>query len=88
MPAAVCVQVLTSDASVLAVLAVLAAGCLYLGPVTMFHLYFVPYVMFVVHLDFVTYLNHHGTETEGEQQIPWYRGKVRGGEGGCPGGAS
>ncbi|KAK3206544.1 hypothetical protein Dsin_020590 [Dipteronia sinensis] len=41
------------------------------GPVQIFKLYGVPYLIFVMWLDFVTYLHHHGHE----QKLPWYRGK-------------
>ncbi|CAN6469846.1 unnamed protein product [Victoria cruziana] len=43
----------------------------WLGPISMLKLYGVPYLMFVMWLDFVTYLHHHGHE----QKLPWYRGK-------------
>nr|AMY60546.1 omega-3 fatty acid desaturase D [Glycine max]AMY60550.1 omega-3 fatty acid desaturase D [Glycine max] len=42
-----------------------------LGPLFMFKLYGVPYLIFVVWLDFVTYLHHHGYK----QKLPWYRGQ-------------
>ncbi|XP_043723959.1 omega-3 fatty acid desaturase, chloroplastic-like [Telopea speciosissima] len=41
------------------------------GPVQMLKLYGVPYMIFVMWLDLVTYLHHHGHE----QKLPWYRGK-------------
>ncbi|XAR60741.1 hypothetical protein NMG60_11034228 [Bertholletia excelsa] len=41
------------------------------GFVQMLKLYGVPYLVFVMWLDFVTYLHHHGYE----QKLPWYRGK-------------
>uniref|UniRef100_A0A5B6Z016 Putative omega-3 fatty acid desaturase n=1 Tax=Davidia involucrata TaxID=16924 RepID=A0A5B6Z016_DAVIN len=41
------------------------------GAVQMLTLYGVPYLIFVMWLDFVTYLHHHGHE----QKLPWYRGK-------------
>ncbi|KAK9279831.1 hypothetical protein L1049_013513 [Liquidambar formosana] len=41
------------------------------GPVHMLKLYGVPYLVFIIWLDFVTYLHHHGHE----QKLPWYRGK-------------
>ncbi|KAK6786011.1 hypothetical protein RDI58_014536 [Solanum bulbocastanum] len=34
-------------------------------------LYGIPYIIFVMWLDFVTYLHHHGHE----EKLPWYRGK-------------
>ncbi|CAK7331184.1 unnamed protein product [Dovyalis caffra] len=41
------------------------------GPVQVLKLYGVPYLIFIMWLDFVTYLHHHGHE----QKLPWYRGK-------------
>ncbi|KAM7496437.1 hypothetical protein LguiA_020851 [Lonicera macranthoides] len=41
------------------------------GPLQMLKLYWIPYFIFVVWLDAVTYLHHHGYE----QKLPWYRGK-------------
>uniref|UniRef100_F6GUQ7 Omega-3 fatty acid desaturase, chloroplastic n=2 Tax=Vitis vinifera TaxID=29760 RepID=F6GUQ7_VITVI len=41
------------------------------GPVQVLKLYGVPYWVFIMWLDFVTYLQHHGYE----QKLPWYRGK-------------
>ena len=56
-------------------MAAILAGCtLALGPLAMFNLYFMPYWINVMWLDFVTYLHHHGPEDEAK--IPWYRGEV------------
>ncbi|GFZ01589.1 fatty acid desaturase 8 [Actinidia rufa] len=52
-------------ASILYLLAML------IGSVQMLKIYGVPYFVFVVWLDFVTYLHHHGYE----QKLPWYRGQ-------------
>lgn len=41
------------------------------GPFQIFKIYGVPYWIFVMWLDFVTYLHHHGYE----QKLPWYRGE-------------
>lgn len=41
------------------------------GPIQLLKLYGVPHLIFVMWLDFVTYLHHHGYE----QKLPWYRGK-------------
>ncbi|KAK4492096.1 hypothetical protein RD792_002893 [Penstemon davidsonii] len=41
------------------------------GPLLVFKLYGVPYLIFVMWLDTVTYLHHHGHE----KQLPWYRGE-------------
>ncbi|KAK9126070.1 hypothetical protein Scep_014916 [Stephania cephalantha] len=45
------------------------SSCIW-GPITIFKLYAVPYWIFVMWLDFVTYLHHHGHQ----QKLPWYRG--------------
>ncbi|KAK1426847.1 hypothetical protein QVD17_15527 [Tagetes erecta] len=42
-----------------------------IGPTLLFKLYIIPYLIFVMWLDFVTYLHHHGHE----EKLPWYRGK-------------
>ncbi|KAM0995959.1 hypothetical protein ACFX13_006081 [Malus domestica] len=41
------------------------------GPVEILKLYGVPYWIFVMWLDMVTYLHHHGYD----EKLPWYRGK-------------
>lgn len=41
------------------------------GPIQMLKLYGVPYWIFVMWLDFMTYLHHHGHD----EKLPWYRGK-------------
>ncbi|GAA0183863.1 hypothetical protein LIER_42475 [Lithospermum erythrorhizon] len=41
------------------------------GPIQVLKFYGVPYMIFVMWLDMVTYLHHHGHE----QKLPWYRGK-------------
>lgn len=65
-------MVLTSNACMLGVLAVLGALTFKLGPVAVFCLYVVPYWINVVWLDIVTYLHHHGS-SDREEQMPWYR---------------
>ena len=65
-------DVLTSTACWLAMAALLAALTFLMGPLQMLKLYFVPYWVFVMWLDFVTYLHHHGHN----DKLPWYRGKV------------
>nr|AEF80000.1 fatty acid desaturase 3 [Corylus heterophylla] len=42
-----------------------------IGPIQMLKLYGIPHLIFVMWLDLVTYLHHHGYE----QKLPWYRGK-------------
>ncbi|KAG2555498.1 fatty acid desaturase DES3-like [Panicum virgatum] len=49
----------------------LAMACAF-GPLHLLKLYAVPYLVFVMWLDLVTYLHHHGSP---EQQLPWYRGE-------------
>ncbi|XP_044482716.1 omega-3 fatty acid desaturase, endoplasmic reticulum-like isoform X2 [Mangifera indica] len=55
---------------------IMAVFLLYLsfvvGPVQMLKIYGVPYLIFVMWIDFVTYLHHHGHD---EHKLPWYRGK-------------
>ncbi|KAI3436018.1 hypothetical protein D9Q98_002075 [Chlorella vulgaris] len=51
------------------------AGCtVALGPLAMLNLYVLPYWVFVVWLDVVTYLHHHGP-SDPEEEVPWYRGE-------------
>ncbi|XP_049370143.1 omega-3 fatty acid desaturase, endoplasmic reticulum-like isoform X2 [Solanum verrucosum] len=42
-----------------------------IGSLQLLKLYGIPYMIFVMWLDFVTYLHHHGHE----EKLPWYRGK-------------
>ncbi|KAK7300937.1 hypothetical protein RJT34_11790 [Clitoria ternatea] len=42
------------------------------SPLLMLKVYGIPYGIFVMWLDFVTYLHHHGYHPH---QLPWYRGK-------------
>lgn len=51
--------------------ALLIALSTVIGPLQLLKLYGVPYMIFVMWLDFVTYLHHHGHE----QKLPWYRDK-------------
>uniref|UniRef100_A0A383VUL9 Fatty acid desaturase domain-containing protein n=1 Tax=Tetradesmus obliquus TaxID=3088 RepID=A0A383VUL9_TETOB len=67
-------MVLTSDAFMIGMLGLLAACTAKLGVAAMFNLYFVPYWVFVVWLDTVTYLHHHGPE-DAAMKMPWYRGE-------------
>jgi omega-3 fatty acid desaturase (delta-15 desaturase) len=64
-------DILTSNAYLIGMLAILAAVGFTLGPAMLFKLYIVPYILNVVWLDVVTYLHHHGYE----EKIPWYRGE-------------
>jgi omega-3 fatty acid desaturase (delta-15 desaturase) len=65
-------MVLTSDAFMIGMLGVLAACTAKLGVAAMFNLYFMPYWVFVMWLDTVTYLHHHGPE-DAAMKMPWYR---------------
>ena len=65
-------MVLTSDACLLAMVGVLAAATAKLGVAAMVGLYFVPYWVFVMWLDTVTYLQHHGS-SDPQEKLPWYR---------------
>lgn len=67
-------MVKTSNRFLYGMLAILAGCTVALGPLAMFKLYLVPYAMFIVWLDAVTYLHHHGTEDK-DGQVPWYRGE-------------
>ncbi|KAJ4979862.1 hypothetical protein NE237_010642 [Protea cynaroides] len=64
-------DVLTSTFCWWTMLALLGGLCLVFGPVQIIKLYGVPYWIFVMWLDLVTYLHHHGHE----KKLPWYRGK-------------
>lgn len=68
--------VLSSNAHLLGMLAVLAAATVALGPGAIFCLYVVPYWINVVWLDVVTYLHHHGPSDPAEK-MPWYRCAAR-----------
>ncbi|PUZ43370.1 hypothetical protein GQ55_8G003600 [Panicum hallii var. hallii] len=48
----------------------LAMACAF-GPAQVIKLYGVPYLVFVMWLDLVTYLHHHGSH----ERLPWYRGE-------------
>eukprot|EP00245_Coleochaete_scutata_P002028 TRINITY_DN125_c0_g1_i1.p1 TRINITY_DN125_c0_g1~~TRINITY_DN125_c0_g1_i1.p1 ORF type:complete len:472 (+),score=58.33 TRINITY_DN125_c0_g1_i1:109-1416(+) len=63
-------DVLTSTACWFAMVGILAACTVKLGPLMMFNLYVVPYWINVVWLDLVTYLHHHGYD----EKVPWFRG--------------
>ncbi|KAK8960273.1 hypothetical protein KSP40_PGU011804 [Platanthera guangdongensis] len=64
-------DVITSTACWIFMAVVLAGLTWFMGPLKMFKLYVVPYSLFVMWLDIVTYLHHHGHE----EKLPWYRGK-------------
>ncbi|KAK9913743.1 hypothetical protein M0R45_037552 [Rubus argutus] len=64
-------DIITSTACWTAMAALLVGLSFVMGPIQMLKLYGVPYWGFVVWLDLVTYLHHHGHE----DKLPWYRGK-------------
>lgn len=66
-------MVQTSNAFLVGMWAILGLSVAKLGLAMTVGLYFVPYVINVMWLDFVTYMHHHGPE-DGEQ-VPWYRGE-------------
>lgn len=65
-------DVVTSTICWCAMVALLATLCFIFGPTPVLKLYGVPYLVFVMWIDLVTYLHHHG---HGEERLPWYRGK-------------
>nr|QBI71560.1 plastid omega-3 fatty acid desaturase [Arachis hypogaea] len=64
-------DVITSTACWSAMVAILVGLGFLMGPIPLLKLYGVPYLIFVMWLDLVTYLHHHGHE----DKLPWYRGK-------------
>jgi len=64
----------TTNAFLIGWLGVLAACTFKLGIPAMLGLYFMPYAVFVMWLDAVTYLHHHGSDNPTEK-MPWYRGE-------------
>lgn len=69
-------QVLTSNSFMIGMLGVLTVAGFKLGLPMLVNLYIIPYWIFVVWLDVVTYLHHHGSNDVNER-LPWYRGEVR-----------
>ncbi|THF95623.1 hypothetical protein TEA_015233 [Camellia sinensis var. sinensis] len=65
-------DVITSTVCWTTMAALLVGLCFVIGPVQMLKLYGIPYWGFVMWLDLVTYLHHHGHE----EKLPWYRGKT------------
>ncbi|KAI7986267.1 hypothetical protein LOK49_LG14G01003 [Camellia lanceoleosa] len=64
-------DVITSSVCWTTMAALLVGLCFVIGPVQMLKLYGIPYWGFVMWLDLITYLHHHGHE----EKLPWYRGK-------------
>ncbi|XP_056172464.1 omega-3 fatty acid desaturase, chloroplastic-like isoform X2 [Syzygium oleosum] len=65
-------DVMTSTACWTAMVGLLVGLSFVMGPLQLLKLYGIPYWIFVMWLDFVTYLHHHGHE----DKLPWYRGKT------------
>lgn len=66
-------MVQTSNACLFAMIGVLAACTYALGPLAVFNLYVAPYIVYIMWLDSVTYLHHHGPD-DNHAPMPWYRG--------------
>ncbi|KAL5721032.1 hypothetical protein ACHQM5_013640 [Ranunculus cassubicifolius] len=64
-------DIITSTACWLVMASLLVVASFIFGPVQILKLYSVPYWIFVMWLDMVTYLHHHGYD----RKLPWYRGK-------------
>nr|AAF12821.1 omega-3 fatty acid desaturase [Vernicia fordii] len=64
-------DVITSTVCWTAMLALLVGSSFVMGLVQLLKPYGIPYLIFVMWLDLVTYLHHHGHENK----IPWYRGE-------------
>ncbi|XVF76833.1 hypothetical protein PTKIN_Ptkin13bG0298600 [Pterospermum kingtungense] len=64
-------DVITSSLCWTAMAAILVGLGFTMGPMQLLKLYGVPYWIFVMWLDLVTYLHHHGHD----EKLPWYRGK-------------
>ncbi|KAK7287449.1 hypothetical protein RIF29_00727 [Crotalaria pallida] len=64
-------DVITSTICWTAMAALLVGLGFVVGPIQLLKLYVIPYWIFVMWLDLVTYLHHHGHE----DKLPWYRGQ-------------
>ncbi|GLJ42887.1 hypothetical protein SUGI_0889000 [Cryptomeria japonica] len=64
------IDVLISTLCWIAMASLLLAFAIIMNPGWVINLYVVPYWIFVMWLDLVTYLHHHGHD----QRVPWYRG--------------
>ncbi|KAK4489274.1 hypothetical protein RD792_005071 [Penstemon davidsonii] len=65
-------DIITSTVCWTTMVALLVGLSFVMGPVQLLKLYGIPYLGFVMWLDFVTYLHHHGHD----EKLPWYRGKT------------
>lgn len=68
-------QCMASNYFLIGWLGILAACTVKLGIPAMLNLYVLPYWFFVMWLDVVTYLHHHGSN-DPEEKMPWFRGEV------------
>ncbi|XWS74800.1 hypothetical protein CRYUN_Cryun01aG0028700 [Craigia yunnanensis] len=64
-------DIITSTSCWTAMVGLLAYLSFAMGPIQLLKLYGIPYWIFVMWLDLVTYIRHHGHE----EKLPWYRGK-------------
>ncbi|KAE8726780.1 Omega-3 fatty acid desaturase [Hibiscus syriacus] len=64
-------DIITSTACWAAMVGLLVYLSSAMGPIQLLKLYGIPYWIFVMWLDLVTYLHHHGHD----EKLPWYRGK-------------
>ncbi|KAH7656783.1 omega-3 fatty acid desaturase (delta-15 desaturase) protein [Dioscorea alata] len=63
-------DVITSTLCCMAMVILLTGAALVFGPSFILKLYVAPYFVFIMWLDLVTYLHHHGYH----EKLPWYRG--------------
>ncbi|KIY92477.1 omega-3 fatty acid desaturase (delta-15desaturase) [Monoraphidium neglectum] len=67
-------MVVTSDVCLAVVYTLLVTAMVAFGAGTVAKLYWAPWLVYVMWLDAVTYLHHHGPHDE-TMKMPWYRGK-------------
>ncbi|KAI8476515.1 MAG: fatty acid desaturase-domain-containing protein [Monoraphidium minutum] len=72
--ALVAAMIMVGGGAVAKLYCALAAAMVMVGGGAVAKLYWAPWVVFVVWLDTVTYLHHHGPHDE-TMKMPWYRGK-------------
>ncbi|KAF6256872.1 chloroplast glycerolipid omega-3-fatty acid desaturase [Scenedesmus sp. NREL 46B-D3] len=65
-------MVMTSDICLTIMYSLLAYGMYVIGGGAVAKLYWAPWLVYVVWLDTVTYLHHHGVQEEADK-MPWYR---------------
>lgn len=64
-------QIIISTACWMFMASLLLYTSVTIGPAQVIKLYVVPYLIFVMWIDFVTYMHHHGHDNK----LPWYRSK-------------